>query len=378
MIALGALGQSGCARAVITADGMKPSQRKDSMRIGELRDFLVKSLPKKKQTLVEGPPGVGKTYACQEACDQLDWDVIGISMPVEDPSTIRGYPSRGADGRAHHCLFDGIAAAMDAQRPTLLLLDDIGMASEATLKAVLRFVQFREIDGRRLPNHVVICAATNDVGHGAGVFGLIEPLKSRWDTIVKVETNLDDVVGYGLARNWPSDLCAFLRNAPDALHDWKPSKSMHIDGACPRGWEHVAEWINDGFDDPEVIAGCVGKGRATQYLAFRALMNELPDVDGVLMDPDNAPVPENPSARFLVAMALASRMSHQNFGSCVKYLMRLPAMFRAFSLRDAFRAEAEKTKAKKQKPDFRPISTSRDFSAWACGQDGKEIMSAVG
>lgn len=347
------------------------------MKIGELRAFLMKALPMKRRLLTVGKPGVGKTFIWAQACEMIDWDFIGISMPLEDPSTVRGYPSRGENGRATHCLFDGIAMAMDAKRPTLVLADDMGMAGESTAKAWLRFAQFGEIDGRKLPDHVVIGAATNDTSHGAGVYGLIEPLKSRFHSIISVETNVDDVVIYGLARGWPSDLVAYLRNAPEAIHDWKPSKSMHNDGACPRTWEYVAEWINHGVEDPEVIAGCVGKGRATEYLAFRRLINDLPDIDAVLMNPDTAPVPENPSARLLVAMALASKMTAGNFGQAVEYLKRMPQMMRAYSIRDAFRAEKEKREMKALKPDHKPLSSSRDFAAWTCSKDGKDIMSAT-
>jgi len=215
------------------------------------------------------------------------------------------------------------------------------------------------------------------VGHGAGVYGMIEPLKSRFHTIIEVETHVDDVVGFGLARGWPSWLCAFLRNSPQALNDWKPSKSMRIDGACPRGWSYLAEWDNLGVTDPEVWAGCVGKGQAAAAAAFRELINELPDVDQCLLDPDSSPVPENPSARFLVAMALASKLTAGNFGAGVKYLSRLPAMFRAYAVRDAFRAEAQKRKDASLPANYRALSSSRDFTAWAVSSDGKDIMSAA-
>jgi len=347
------------------------------MKISEFGAFAERALKLRRRICAVGAPGVGKTFGFMQAAKAAGMDYIGLCSPLEDPSTIRGYPSRGANGEATHCLFDGIARAMRADKPTLLLFDDLGMASESTMRAIVRLFQFGEIDSRQLPDHVVLAAATNDVGHGAGVYGMLEPLKTRFHTIVKVETNLEDVIAYGLAHQWPSDLCAFLRQAPDALHDWKPIKTMEIDGACPRGWEYCAEWINAGEDDPEVIAGCVGKGRATQYLAFRGMINELPDVDAVILDPDSAPVPENPSARFLVSMALASRMTAGNFGSCVKYLTRLPAMFRAFSIRDAFRAEAHKRREKTLPKDWAPLSGSRDFTAWAVSQDGKDVMSAA-
>lgn len=355
------------------------------MRISEYTAFLERTWQrgiqsrKHKRILTKGAPGVGKTFGARAAAAALGMDFIGLCCPLLSPVKVGGYPRPPVepDGEATHCLFDGIAKAFKATKPTVLFWDDLAMASGETLKSVVEMVQFGQIDGRQLPDCVVQAGATNDVGHGADVQGLIEPLKTRWNTIVTVETNVDDVVGYGLGKGWPADLCAFLRNAPDALHDWKPSKSVSVDGACPRGWEYVAEWINDGETDPEVIAGCVGKGRATQYLAFRDLVNELPDVDACILDPTQAPVPDNPSARFLVAMALASKMTNQNFGQCVKYLSRLPAMFRAFSIRDAFRAEANRRKDNSLPKGWTALSSSRDFTAWACSQDGKDIMAAA-
>jgi hypothetical protein len=348
------------------------------MRIGEFRPFLVRALAKRKRILAVGAPGVGKTYGFLQAAGELGWESILMCSALEDPSTIRGYPSRGDGGEATHCLFDGIARAFRATKPTVLVFDDLGMASESTMRSIVRLIQFGEIDNRRLPDCVVIGAATNDVGHGAGVYGMIEPLKSRFHSIINVETHVDDVVGYGLSRDWPAWLLAFLRNSPDAIHDWKPEKSMKQGGACPRGWEYVAEWDNDGFDDVEVWSGAVGKGQATAARAFKDLIADLPDIAGVLLAPDSAPVPENPSARWLVSLALAGKLTAANFGQGLKYLLRLPQPFRAFTLLSAFRAEAMKRKDGLLPKGWAPIQGSRDFVAWTLSTDGKEILSGGG
>lgn len=348
------------------------------MRISEYAALLERALPKRRRVLAVGKPGVGKSFTHRQVCSRLGWDYIPLCSPLQSPVKIGGYPQPPKDigGDATHCLFDGIAAAFRATRPTYLVFDDLGMAGGETLKAIVDLVQFGRVDGRVLPDCVTIGGATNDVGHGADVQGLIEPLKTRWHTIVNIETHVDDVVGYGLALGWPSDLLAFLRNTPDALHDWKPSKSMSVDGATPRGWEYIAQWINDGMDDAEVLAGCVGKGRAAQYCAFRGLIGELPDIDAVLINPDSAPVPENPSARYLVAMALASRMTAANFGRCVQYLHRLPAMFEAFTVRDAMLAESNRKRDNSLPKDWKAISGSRDFTAWAVTPVAKAIQEA--
>lgn len=209
------------------------------MKISEFQLLLEKALPKGRRVLGVGKPGVGKSFAHRQVCGRLGWDYIPICAPLQSPVKVGGYPRPPAEegGDATHALFDGIAAAFRATRPTYLVFDDLGIAGGETLKCLLDLVQFGRIDSRTLPECVLIGAATNDVGHGADVQGLIEPLKNRWHTIVNIEPCVDDSVRYGLANGWPSDLLAFLRNSPDALHDWKPSKSMSIDGSTPRGWD---------------------------------------------------------------------------------------------------------------------------------------------
>lgn len=349
------------------------------MRISEYGTLLERSLPKRRRILGVGKPGVGKSFVGSQVCQRLGMDYIPVCSPLQSPVKIGGYPRPPAEegGDATHCLFDGIARAFRATRPTYLVFTDLGMAGGETLKAIIDLVQFGRIDGRTLPGCVVVGAESNDVGHGADVQGLIEPLKTRWHTIVSIEPHVDDTVAYGLANGWPSDLLAYLRNSPDALHDWKPSKSMAVDGACPRGWEYVSEWVNDGIDDDEVIAGCVGKGRASAYLAYRKLLGDLPDIDQVLLDPEHAPLPESPSTQWLIAMALASRIDGGTFGSAIRYLKRMPVMFRAFSVRDAWRAQVMRKKDGTLPKGHKSIDQSRDYTAWALSEDGKAIVSAA-
>lgn len=349
------------------------------MRNSEYVAFLPRAWKGRRLVLVKGKPGVGKTYGARQAAEIEGMDFLSLCTPLLSPVKVGGYPiaPKEPDAPASHALFSNIHRAFNARKPTVLCWDDLGMGTGETTKCIIEMIQFGEIDGKKLPDCVVQMACTNDVGHGADVQGLIEPLKTRFHTIIEVETNLEDIVSYGLSRNWPADLCAFLRNTPDALHDWKPSKSIMVDGACPRGWEYCAEWINLGIEDPEVIAGCVGKGRATQYLAFRGLINELPDVDACLLDPEGSPVPKKPDALFLIAMALAAKMTAGNFGACVKYLNRCPAMNRAFAIRDAFRAEQARKRDNKLPKGWTSLASSRDFTAWACSDDGKNVMAAA-
>lgn len=355
------------------------------MRVGEFDALLDKAVfcessKHRAPLMFVGPAGIGKSVLPEAKAARRGWDYWAINMALANPTFVQGYPFR-ENGTAGHLPFGVLGKALKATKDSVLALDEFGSATGETVKAALRFVQFREVGGEKLPDCVRIIAMSNDVSHGADVMGIIEPMKDRFRSIVNIEPHIDDTIGFGMSNNWPAWLMAFLRNTPDALHDLKPMKSMQRSGATPRGWNEVAHLDIDGLLDSEfgteLVHGAVGKGRGTQAMAFRRLVGDLPDIDAVLMDPDSAPVPKEPSARFLISMALATRMEASNFGQCVKYLNRLDAMFRAYSIRDAFRGENERRKAQTLPKNWKALSSSRDFTAWACSEDGKAVMSAA-
>ena len=71
------------------------------------------------------------------------------------------------------------------------------------------------------------------------------------------------------------------------------------------------------------------------------------------------------------------RMGGGNFGQGARYLARLPQMFRAYSIRDAVKAENMRRKDNALPKGYAPIHASRDFCAWANSSDGQDIMSAA-
>ncbi len=96
----------------------------------------------------------------------------------------------------------------------------------------------------------------------------------------------------------------------------------------------------------------------------------------MLLQPESAPVPENPSARYLVAMALAGRLSANNFGRAFTYLHRLPGMFEAFAITDAVAAESRLRSTGDLPKNHQPLHMSRDFIAWSTTPIAKAIQAA--
>lgn len=349
------------------------------MRIGEYAEFVPDMLQSGAIFLILGPPGIGKNQVPEDWARGQGWDVFVANLPMFDPTFIKGYPSR-VDGIADHVPFGMLAKCLNATKPTLLILDELGAASTETVKAALRLIKEREIAGKRMPDHVRMLALSNDIGHGMQVMGIVEPAKDRFLSIVNVEPHVEDTITYGLTHEWPGWELAYLHNAPGALHDLTPQKSMQRSGATPRGWDGMSRLDKLGFlDKPvgtELAWGCVGKGRGTEAMAFRGLQKELPDINQVQSDPDHAPIPDNPSARYLVGMAIASRLDGNNFGQFLKYLNRMPQVLRAFVIRHVIKAEGAWMRAGTLPKNHRLLATTGDFTKWSTTRDGNEITQA--
>lgn len=69
--------------------------------------------------------------------------------------------------------------------------------------------------------------------------------------------------------------------------------------------------------------------------AFLRMFRELPNIDAILLNPLQEPVPENAAAQYAVASALARCASDTNFDRICLYLNRLPTEFRVLCVRDA-------------------------------------------
>ena len=86
----------------------------------------------------------------------------------------------------------------------------------------------------------------------------------------------------------------------------------------------------------------------TEFVAFLRLFRQLPSVPEILLNPDKAPVPEEPSARIAVATALGRVLTDHSIAKGMVYLNRLPTEMRVLSIRDA----AVRNRAITHTPEF--------------------------
>ena len=319
---------------------MKPSQ---------LATYLGHAFVARHPTLVVGAPGVGKTEIVQQAAEAAGADLIQSHPAVADPTDAKGFPWVGKDGKSATFLpFGDLDQALHAKKLTVWDLEDLGQATSAVQASYMQLLLARRVNSHVLPDCVVFVATTNRRTDRAGVAGILEPVKSRFTTIVELETDLDDWCQWALAQpDMPPELVAFLRFRPELLCQFTPTADL-TNCPLPRTWAHAGKVLNlqlPAAIESEALAGAVGAGAAVELQAFLRMYRELPNIDGILLDPDAQDIPDSPAVLYAVVTGLAVKTNEQNFGRVARYAERLNegghGEFAALLLRDVTRKVPE-------------------------------------
>ncbi|KKN36926.1 hypothetical protein LCGC14_0768490 [marine sediment metagenome] len=319
---------------------MKPSQ---------LAMFLALAIPKRHPVLITGKPGVGKSDVVAQACDAAGARMILSHPAVEDPTDSKGLPWPSPNKKTAQFLpFGQFAEALAATVDTVWFLDDLGQAPGAVQAAKMQLILAREINGHRLPDVVSFIAATNRRTDRANVSGILEPVKSRFISIVELVEDLDDWCQWAFTQTHiPPELIAFLRFRPELLCQFTPTADM-TNCPLPRTWSNAGHVLELGLPDTlegEALAGAVGEGASVELRAFLRMFRQLPSIDAILINPDGQDIPTDLSALYATVTGLAIKANEQNFGRVARYAERLVeeghGEFAALLIKDAERNNPE-------------------------------------
>lgn len=308
------------------------------MKAQHVEIILRKAIRARFPILITGAPGVGKTRMATSACEAEGNDLVLWQPVVDQPEDYKGLPAN-VDGRAEFLAYGQLRKLIEADRPTVAFFDDFGQAPAAVQAAAMQLLLARELNGQRVSEHVTFVVATNRKKDRAGVGGILEPVKSRFRTIIELEPDLDTLIRIAAKGGWHPTVPAFLRMRPDLLHAFVPTTEM-TNSPSPRTWEFVSDWMNLDLDDDvrfDVIKGAVGEGAAAEFVAFVRMFEELPHVDAIILDPDGSPVPESNDLQWAVVGALAQAANKNTFANVFRYAQRLPSEKTVAMLRDAAR-----------------------------------------
>jgi len=297
-----------------------------------------------KPVLLTGQPGIGKTDLVTQASEAGQFDLIVSHPVVSDPTEYKGMPwvlQKNGSAQASFLPFDDLELLINADRPTIYFLDDLGQAPAAVQAAAMQLLLARRINRHKVSDSVVFAAATNRRQDKAAVQGILEPVKSRFVTIIEVESDPEDWSKWAIAHGLPFELTSFIHFRPELLNAFKPTADM-VNTPCPRTVAHVGFLL--GLQLPEATefetySGAAGQAFATELVSYLRIYRKLPDIDAIIANPAKGEVPslstkEGPATLYAVCGALASKANKKTFPKIITYAGRLPTEFSVMLIKD--------------------------------------------
>lgn len=294
----------------------------------ELISLLDVTIPNREPVLIEGEPGVGKTDVIKQVTASHSHSLVLMHPVVHDPTKYSGMPWVSQNGktlRADFIPFGQLQELISADVPTVAFLDDFGQATPAVQAAAMQLFLAREIDGAKISDFVTFIVATNGRSHRAGVSGILEPVKSRFITLVELVANVTDWRKWAAAAGIRPEVIAFLAHRPQLLSCFKPTADM-TNSPSPRQWAAVSRQLKIGVPKQiqlKTICGAVGEGAGTEFTAFLRVWQNMVSPDLALTAPDTAPIPDEPSALYALVTAIADRVQQASMERFGRYLTRV-------------------------------------------------------
>lgn len=321
------------------------------MKPSELKEYLKFAFKNNRPTLITGKPGIGKSDLVDQVTKEIDFDMILDHPVVSDPTDFKGLPFQ-MNGRADFLPYKNLRRAIEAERPTVYFLDDLGQAPVSVQAAVMQLLLARQVGEHRVSDNVVFVAATNRKEDKAGVTGLLEPVKSRFTGgIIELEVSSDDWVIWALNNGMPIELISYIRFKPNTFDDAKLTKDLK-NSASPRTVAGVGKVQNAGLDKRfhlEVFKGIAGEAFASEYCAFLKFFDEMPNIDEIILNPEGVDIPTSPGVKYALTGALSARASSTTIEPIIKYTNRMEGELQAACLKniahDASKKEVFRTRA---------------------------------
>lgn len=299
-----------------------------------------------------GSPGIGKSDTIAQVAADLDAQVIDIRLSMWDTVDFRGIPSivggRTVWNPPIVMPVEGTHSIYDPNRLIILSFDEMMQGLPAVQSVAFQAVLERRTGEHKFTPNVRVVAASNRMTDRAGANRMATPLANRF-MHCELIAQLDPWCSWAWGKDLNPLVIAFLRLRPELLNTFDPAKGDVAFGT-PRSWATVCEIVAAKLPTDiryALIAGTVGEGPAAELEAFMRVWESMPNIDGILLDPAGATVPQEPGVLFAVSAALAQRANKGNFANVCAYADRLPQAYAMRTVKDAVKRcpDVQTTKA---------------------------------
>ncbi|KAB2699356.1 AAA domain-containing protein [Ochrobactrum sp. Kaboul] len=301
-----------------------------------------------------GPPGVGKSASLRQIVTERKWGMVDFRASTRDSVALMGLPDISGETTRWKVPDEFPQTERDGEEG-ILFLDELNAAPPSMMAAMFGLVLDRKVGDYVLPKGWRVVAAGNRQADRAAAQRMPTALANRFAHIdVDADTSAghDNVhVEYFNQIGVDPQLIAFLRFRPALIHSMPKNDERAF--PTPRSWEQAAKILNlPTALRLQGVSAIVGEGAAAELEGFLRVYQNLPSLDLVLANPNSAPIPEDPAARFAISAGLARKVDERSFDNGMAYMQRLPREFEIMMCVDAVRREPK-------------LSHTQTFTSWA-------------
>ena len=254
----------------------------------QARKALLTAFKAKRPVFLWGPPGIGKSEVVEEITEELGGYMIDLRMAQMEPTDIRGIPYFNKENNKMDWAepVDLPSEELASQYPIVVLfLDEMNSAPPAVQAAGYQLILNRRVGKYKLPDNVVIVAAGNRDSDKGVTYRMPMPLANRFIHIeMRYDFNAWQVwaVNKGVHR----DVVGYLSFSKQDGYDFDAKGSSRA-FATPRSWVFVSDLLQDedSIDNDtlfNLVAGSVGDGLATKFMAHRKVAGRMPEPLSIL------------------------------------------------------------------------------------------------
>jgi hypothetical protein len=153
----------------------------------------------------------------------------------------------------------------------------------------------------------------------------------------------------------------FANKAPEKQGPWMTPRSLVTADEQVKSGLAMGVKLDDMFMW-ENLAGSVGEGLATEYIAFAKIRDKLPTISAILANPSTCQLPAEMDQQIFLVFDLASKANKDNVANIITYINRMPADFSIAFYRSAMQRDTA-------------LRSTRAFGDWAVKNVG--LLSAI-
>jgi hypothetical protein len=276
-----------------------------------------------------GQFGAGKSEGVQQAVNEANAIMCDVRLGQYDTVDLKGYPDVNDQTGftvwhpASTLPFEGNDLFPD-NVPVILFLDEITSCTPPVFAVAYQLVNELRVGEHKLkPNVRIVCAGNRESDRGV-VNRMPMPLANRM-TWFEIGIDVDAWCEYAQSRQWNPLFIAFMQFRKPLLCTYDPAKTDKV-VATPRTWEKAIQYFDDKVLPQDVklaaLAGCIGDGPAAELMGFVNVWTRITPIKDVIADPMGAPVPDETSMRYAMAVNVSGNMSLKTIAPLHQYLCR--------------------------------------------------------